>query len=68
MESEVRELLAEMVSTIHENIRDLQERRSFADAEEKDYIEGKLQAYNEILSGLRSAARDRGLSHLAGLG
>lgn len=49
------------IITVHANIRDLKERRSFADPEELTHIEAKLLAYNEMLSILRSSADDVGL-------
>ena len=55
------EFVQDVVITIHQNIRDLKERRSFAEPEELSYIEGKLQAYNEMLSVLKESAREFGL-------
>jgi hypothetical protein len=52
------EFMQDVLITIHENIRDLKERRAFADPEEISYIEAKLLAYNEILSALRSSAAE----------
>lgn len=52
------EFIQDVLITIHENIRDLKERRSFADPEERTHIEAKLLAYHEILSALRSSAAD----------
>lgn len=50
------EFMQDVLITIHENIRDLKERRNFADPEELNHIEGKLLAYQEILSALRASA------------
>jgi hypothetical protein len=50
------EFMQDVLITIHENIRDLKERRAFADPDEHTYIEAKLLAYTEILSALRSSA------------
>lgn len=50
------EYVQDVLITIHENIRDLKERRGFADPEELTYIEAKLLAYYEILSTFRSSA------------
>ena len=47
--------------SIHANIRDLRERKNFADPEELSYIEGKLMAYEEIVNMLRSSATEFGL-------
>jgi hypothetical protein len=51
----------DVLISVHANIRDLKERRSFADPDELTYIEAKLLAYNEILSILRSSADDTGI-------
>ncbi|HEY9008457.1 MAG TPA: hypothetical protein VIM75_20095 [Ohtaekwangia sp.] len=53
--------IQDVLITLHANIRDLKERRNFADPEELTYIEAKLLAYNEILSILRSSADDTGI-------
>ena len=50
------EFIQDFLITIHENIRELKQRRSFADPEELTHIEAKLLAYNEILSALKSGA------------
>ena len=48
----------DVLITLHENIRELKERKSFAEHDELSYIDGKLQAYNEMLSILRSSAEE----------
>jgi hypothetical protein len=50
------EFLQDVLITIHANIRELKERKNFADPEELTHIEAKLLAYTEILSILRSSA------------
>jgi hypothetical protein len=55
------EFVQDVLITLHANIRDLKERRSFADPEELTHIEAKLLAYNEMLSILRASADDFGL-------
>jgi hypothetical protein len=55
------EFVQDVVITIHENIRELKERQTFADPEERSYIDGKLQAYNEMLSTLRLSASEFGI-------
>ena len=55
------EFVQDVVITIHSNIRELKERRNFADPEEQSYIDGKLQAYHEILASLRSSAKEFGI-------
>jgi hypothetical protein len=45
--------IQDLLITIHQNIRELKERKNFADPEELAHIDGKLMAYNEVLSALR---------------
>ena len=52
------EFVQDILITIHENIRDLKERRSFAEPEELTHIEAKLLAYYEVLSALRASANE----------
>jgi hypothetical protein len=47
--------------TIHENIRELKERKTFADPEELTYIEAKLITYQEVLATLRMSAVEFGI-------
>ena len=56
-----REYLQDVLITLHMNLHDLQERKSFADPEELDHIEGKLQAYREMISILRTSADEFGI-------
>jgi len=53
--------LQDVLITLHANIRDLKERKSFADPEELTHIEAKLIAYTEMLSILRSSADEFGI-------
>ncbi len=55
------DFIQDIAITIHINIRELRERKTFADPEELSYIEGKLQAYSEVLSAMRSGAREAGI-------
>jgi hypothetical protein len=50
------EFVQDVLITVHENIRELKERRGFADPEELTYIEAKLLAYYEILSAFKASA------------
>ena len=62
------EYIQDVLISIHENLRELNERRSFADAAELSHIEGKIQAYQEMLSILRMSAESFGLpKHELGL-
>jgi len=56
MQERWAEFVQEVLITVHENIRELKERRGFADPEELNYIEAKLLAYYEILSAFKSSA------------
>lgn len=62
------EFIQDLLITIHSNIRELKERRTFADAEELTHIEAKLLAYHEVLAALTSGAREFNIPHdLVGL-
>lgn len=50
------EFLQDVLITLHANIRELQERKNFADSQELTHIEAKLLAYREMLSILQSSA------------
>ena len=52
------DFIHDVLITIHANIREIQQRRGFADPEELTHIEAKLMAYNEVLSILQSSADD----------
>jgi len=54
--------LQDVLISLHANIRELKERKAFADPEEQGYIEGKLIAYEEVLGILRDSTRDFGIS------
>jgi hypothetical protein len=51
----------DIVISLYANIRDLEEKRAFADPEERDYIEGRLFSYGEVLSIIRASAKDFGI-------
>ena len=55
------EFLQDVLISLHENLRELKERRAFADPEEIAHIEGKIMAYQEMLSILRMSAESYGL-------
>lgn len=55
------EFLQDVLISLHENLRELKERRTFADPEEIAHIEGKIMAYQEMLSILRMSAESYGL-------
>ncbi|QIP14629.1 hypothetical protein G8759_19440 [Spirosoma aureum] len=58
---QLEEFIQDVLITIHANIRDLEEKKSFADPEEQDYIDGRLFSYIEMLAVLRASARDAGI-------
>ena len=51
----------DVLITIHANIRELNERKGFADPDELPHIDGKLMAYQEILATLRMSAEEFGI-------
>ncbi|WP_420149519.1 hypothetical protein [Spirosoma sp.] len=55
---QLEEFIQDVLITVHANIRDLEEKRTFADPEEYDYIDGRLFSYVEMLAILQSSARD----------
>lgn len=55
------EFFQDVLISIRENLRELSERRSFAAPEELPYIEGKIMAYQEMLSILNNSAESFGL-------
>jgi hypothetical protein len=61
MKASYIEYLQDVLITLHMNIRELQERKNFADPEELTHIEAKLLAYREVLSILRNSADEFGI-------
>jgi hypothetical protein len=55
------DFIRDIVISIHANIRELNDRKGFADPEELDHIEGKLIAYQEVLTLLRASAAEHHL-------
>ncbi len=58
---QLEEFIQDVLITIHANIRDLEEKKGFADSTEQDYIDGRLFSYIEMLAILRASARDSGI-------
>lgn len=56
------EFIQDVLISIHSNIRELRERKNFAEPEELTHIEAKLLAYTEILAILRFSADDFGIN------
>ncbi len=61
MQAKYEDFIRDVLITVHMNLRELRERKSFADAAELDHIEAKLLAYEEMLSILRDSAEQFGL-------
>jgi hypothetical protein len=60
MEKRYIEFIQDVLITIHENIHELNERKSFADPSELTHIEAKLITYQEILAIIRVSAEEFG--------
>jgi len=56
MQARYEDFVRDVLITLHMNLRELRERKNFADPEELDHIEAKLLAYEEMLSILRDSA------------
>lgn len=52
------EFIQDVLISVHQNIHELNERKSFADPEELPHIEGKLMAYQEFIAILRQSAEE----------
>lgn len=50
--------IQDVLITIHENQREIMNRKIFAEPDELDYIEAKLATYHEMLSIIRMSARE----------
>ena len=61
MNKSYEDFLRDVVITIQMNIREINERKNFADPEELTHINAKLLAYNEMLSVLRDSADEFGI-------
>ena len=56
MEKQYVEFIQDVLISIHENIKELSERKGFADPEALAHIDGKIIAYQEGLEILRMGA------------
>lgn len=61
MEKAYEDFLRDMLITINLNLRELRERKNFAEPEELSHIEAKLLAYKEVLEIIRDAANEFGI-------
>jgi hypothetical protein len=50
------EFLQDVLISVHGNLRELNERKTFAAPEEIAHIEGKIMAYREMLSIMKTSA------------
>lgn len=51
----------DVLITLHENIRDLQGKKVYAEAEELHYLAGRLYSYTEMLEIMKDSARRIGV-------
>jgi hypothetical protein len=56
MEERYIEFIQDVLIIVHENIRELSNRKAFADPEELTHIDAKLLAYREFLSIISQSA------------
>ena len=55
------EFIQDVLISVHENLRELDQRKNFADPEELPHIDAKILAYQEMLSIIRMSAESFGL-------
>lgn len=56
MEQRYIEFIQDILISIHENLHELTDRKSFADPEELPHIEAKIITYQEMLAIIRMSA------------
>jgi hypothetical protein len=61
MEARYEDFVRDVLITLHMNLREIRERKNFADPEEMAHIEAKLLAYNEMLGILKDSAEEFGI-------
>lgn len=61
MEKNYVEFIQDVLISVHENLRELNERKNFADHSELAHIEGKILAYQEMLAILQMSADSAGI-------
>ena len=61
MKPAYEEFIQDVLITLHMNLRELKERKNFADPKELDHIEARIAAYQEMLSILRDSADQFGI-------
>ena len=55
-----QEFFQDIIITLHENIRDLQGKKVYAEPDEVDYLSGRLFSYTEMLEIMKDSARKFG--------
>ena len=58
METRYIEFIQDVLISIHQNLHELTERKSFADPEELTHIEAKILAYQEMLAIISVSAEE----------
>jgi hypothetical protein len=61
MEKRYIEFIQDVLISIHQNLHELTDRKSFADPEELTHIEAKILAYQEMLAIISVSAEEFGL-------
>jgi hypothetical protein len=59
---EYKEYLREVIVILKTNIEDLKQKKGFGDAEEQEYIAGRLFSYHEVIISLRATLAEFGIS------
>jgi hypothetical protein len=62
MKPRYQEYLQDVMITLHENLREMEDRKGFAAPEEFDHIEAKRLAYREMIAILRTSAKEFDIS------
>ena len=60
-EQRLTEYIHNVLISIHENIREIKERKNWADPKELAHIESKLLTYHEVIQIFKFTAKDMGL-------
>lgn len=58
---ELRDYIHNVMISIHQNIKEVRDRKSWAEDKELYHIESKLLTYNEVLQIFKMTAREMGL-------
>jgi hypothetical protein len=55
------EYIQDVLISVHANIRELRERKGFAEPHELEHIDTRLSTYQEVLQIFKASARDFGI-------